>query len=257
MKWTVEANNQIGAFPYFVRFTARKLIEEKNRENNKFLVEIEDVLKIKENESIKNLLNIDYELNNIEYKQNLSMNICGGIRGCKRTFFDDMEIAKLFYRVLEESNILRTIEETRGTRRNSSIKAAISGCPNSCSRPQVQDLSIVGYNKPKLTDQECIKCGKCEKECVLDLITVNENININMDECIGCGKCISACPTGSIDKGEEGYRILVGGRLGKDPSLARIYGEFTNLKDLENGLEEVLEKFKKCLENGVRFSDIL
>lgn len=257
MKWTVEANNQIGAFPYFARFTARRLIEKNNKDKDKLIVEIEDVLAIKENKEIKKLLDLDYDLNNIEYNQNLRINICGGIRGCKRTYFDDMEVTKLFYRVLEKSQILKTIEENRETRKNSSLKVAISGCPNSCSRPQIQDLAIVGYHNPKLTNKDCIACGSCKDRCVLNLIEVEKEVRVKMEDCIGCGNCIGICPTGTIDSGEMGYRILVGGRLGKDPQLAKTYKQVTTMKDLEKSLENILESFNESLKTGVKFSDLL
>lgn len=257
MEWTVEANNEIGAFPYFARFRARKLIESNNKKINKNIVEMEDVLKIKEDEYIKKLLEIDYKLNNIEYKQNLKINICGGIRGCKRSHFDDMEVAKIFYKVLEETQILKVIETSKETRKNSSLKAAISGCPNSCSQPQIQDIGIVGYRKPKVIDGKCIQCGLCGQSCVLDLIEIDSEARIEIDSCIGCGKCIEVCPSGSIVELEKGYRILVGGRLGKLPQLAKTYVEVTSLEDLEFYLRRLIKNFEKCLKEGIRFSDLV
>jgi ferredoxin len=45
----------------------------------------------------------------------------------------------------------------------------------------------------------CIGCGKCEKECKYDAITMGNNLAfIDADKCKLCRKCVSVCPTNSI-----------------------------------------------------------
>jgi electron transport complex protein RnfB len=45
----------------------------------------------------------------------------------------------------------------------------------------------------------CIGCGKCEKVCNFEAITIENNLSfIDSDKCKLCRKCFAECPTGAI-----------------------------------------------------------
>ena len=45
----------------------------------------------------------------------------------------------------------------------------------------------------------CIGCGKCEKECKFDAITIENNLAfIDHEKCKLCRKCAPVCPTNAI-----------------------------------------------------------
>ncbi|MCD8140223.1 MAG: RnfABCDGE type electron transport complex subunit B [Planctomycetaceae bacterium] len=47
----------------------------------------------------------------------------------------------------------------------------------------------------KICAHACIACKKCEKECPVDAIHVNNLLaEIDYDKCISCGKCVKVCP---------------------------------------------------------------
>jgi dissimilatory sulfite reductase (desulfoviridin) alpha/beta subunit len=45
--------------------------------------------------------------------------------------------------------------------------------------------------------------------------------HIDYTKCLSCGKCISACPSGTLRGLQTGWRILIGGKLGRHPQLGR------------------------------------
>ncbi len=56
---------------------------------------------------------------------------------------------------------------------------------------------------PSLDQASCIGCGKCEKVCQVDVITMAENNGkkipvIDESICLGCGLCVRACPNKSL-----------------------------------------------------------
>ncbi|MFR3071795.1 MAG: 4Fe-4S dicluster domain-containing protein [Paeniclostridium sp.] len=57
------------------------------------------------------------------------------------------------------------------------------------------------------------KCGKCEKACPIDAISLikdengNKKIDIDYDVCLGCGVCARNCHKGSIIL-KEGKKII-------------------------------------------------
>lgn len=51
----------------------------------------------------------------------------------------------------------------------------------------------------KACTASCIGCGKCQKECQHDAITIVNNLAfIDSEKCKLCRKCVAVCPTGSI-----------------------------------------------------------
>ena len=51
----------------------------------------------------------------------------------------------------------------------------------------------------KACQNACIGCGKCQKVCKFEAITVENNVAfIDNEKCKACGMCVSECPTGAI-----------------------------------------------------------
>ncbi|SDK56830.1 4Fe-4S binding domain-containing protein [Maridesulfovibrio ferrireducens] len=55
--------------------------------------------------------------------------------------------------------------------------------------------------KKKPTENECIKCKKCNELCPMDVDVmgaISNGLSVNSTECILCGQCSNVCPVGAI-----------------------------------------------------------
>ncbi|MBN2772992.1 MAG: Fe-S cluster domain-containing protein [Prolixibacteraceae bacterium] len=88
--------------------------------------------------------------------------------------------------------------------------ACVDACPKNLIElrkkfPKDRKIVIACRNEDKggvarkACNVACIGCGKCEKECKFDAITIENNLAfIDSDKCKLCRKCVSVCPTNSI-----------------------------------------------------------
>lgn len=126
------------------------------------------------------------------------------------------------------------------------MKLAVSGCPNSCSMPQIKDFGVHAI-EPVFVDPDsgCIECMRCVETCREDAITVKDgHVSIDKEKCVHCGLCARACPVGSIKAFEKKYRVMIGGKVGRHPKFALDLlpqaDESTTLKALDVCVDMIL-----------------
>jgi Pyruvate/2-oxoacid:ferredoxin oxidoreductase delta subunit len=67
---------------------------------------------------------------------------------------------------------------------------------------------------PNVIEEQCVGCGKCEKVCPIQAISLKENDNkkkkavINEEICLGCGVCVRNCPKKSLILKSRKERVI-------------------------------------------------
>jgi len=250
MNWTDEANEAISKVPFFVRKRVRKGVEEEAARSGAIEVRLEHVRTCQ-----KRFLNrMEGEVKGFQVET------CFGPSGCPNRVVIHEDFPQKIEDCLAPRNLKSFLQEkVKGPLKiHHEFRVSVSDCPNACSRPQIADLGLIGARSPKLTDDPCSRCGACVQVCREGAISLPEGRPVlDPSRCLSCGQCITACPTGTLQEKDRGYRLLVGGKLGRHPRLAvEIPGVY--------GLEETLKRIERCLDQyqgrcqqGERFGEIL
>lgn len=252
MEWTKEAEKAVSRVPFFVRKRVKKRVEEEAALVDSKIVTMEHV----DRSQKKFLGNMENEV------QGYQVETCFGQSGCPNRVTDEDDLAER----LEETMKARDWKAYMKTRVDGPLKmhhefrVSASTCPNSCSRPQIVDLGLIGACLPELTDEDCTQCGACVDACAEDAITLEdgaENPTIDFDKCLACAKCIQACPTGTLAEGEKGYRALVGGKLGRHPQLGMDLGRIFTTDQVIEVLNACLDFYQENNVEGERFGAVV
>lgn len=148
---------------------------------------------------------------------------CKGPReGCANRAAPDDALAADLDAVFRERDFgagLRALVGAKLKRRHE-FTVAIADCPNACSRPQIADLGLIGAAEPQQTAEVCHQCMGCVHACREGAI-VHPGLLPILDpaKCVRCGACTRVCLSGTLQVGRRGWRVLVGGRLGRHPRL--------------------------------------
>jgi dissimilatory sulfite reductase (desulfoviridin) alpha/beta subunit len=138
------------------------------------------------------------------------------------------------------------------------FRISISDCPNACSRPQIFDVGLIGACRPEVSDEICNECGACQEVCRENAIVMNDSVPIvDYSRCLSCGQCLEVCPTGTLREGARGYRILVGGKLGRHPRLGTEISGIYELDEVLQVVDGCLDYYRGKCHGGERFGEIL
>ena len=140
------------------------------------------------------------------------------------------------------------------------FRITLAGCPNACSQPQIKDIGIIGALIPEISNKKCIMCGICVEICqenAIKFFTGKKAPEIDYNLCMKCGKCVNECSTGTIKKGREGFRILLGGKLGRHPQLGLELNGIYNENEVLKIIKKCIGIFKQNTRDGKRFTEII
>ncbi|MFW5489676.1 MAG: 4Fe-4S binding protein [Desulfovibrio sp.] len=156
------------------------------------------------------------------------VNGCRGAtdRGCPRALPVEADWLERLGKVVEDAGwpefLLHAQKDASpaGPKKHTHFRIAVAACPNGCSRPHIADLGLIRAVRPTVNPDSCIGCGVCRQVCPDGAIRMNNKLPvIDREVCQRCGRCIAACPSHSLLPEHEGWRVLVGGHLGRHPRL--------------------------------------
>ncbi|MCD4741928.1 MAG: 4Fe-4S binding protein [Desulfobacteraceae bacterium] len=254
MIWSDRADKALKKVPFFIRKKVKQKVETFVEQKGKASVDLTDVNELKQNFLSKN--GMEKEIKGYE------VTTCFGSSGCPNSANSCTELAKDIENILKKENILSFLKENvkDGLKFHHEFRIALSDCPNACSRPQIVDIGIIGASIPGLSEEPCTLCNACVEVCDENAISLNEDDEkplIDYDQCLMCKKCIKVCPTQTIIEKEKGFRILLGGRLGRHPRLAMEIPFLLPHDQVLDIVKKCVKFYKENSKNGKRFSHLL
>ncbi|MEG1802221.1 MAG: (4Fe-4S)-binding protein [Lachnospiraceae bacterium] len=141
------------------------------------------------------------------------------------------------------------------------FKIAVGGCPNNCTKPNLNDFGIVGQKIPLFDASKCKNCKVCamEQACPMGAARVmNGVLSIQKDLCNNCGRCVTKCIFHGNDESILGFKVYIGGRWGKKTAQGKPLNRiFTSEEELYEVLDKALLLFKEQGIDGERFADTI
>jgi dissimilatory sulfite reductase (desulfoviridin) alpha/beta subunit len=192
------------------------------------------------------------------------VSVCSGGRGCAHAAFPAADLAGELTCLLEQADIPGFLRNALGEnlRPHHAVRVSLSDCPNACSRPQIADIGIIGAKVPGVGENACTGCNACLQTCPDQAIRLTDSPDgvqkpvIDLTRCQRCGKCIHVCPSQSLETVQTGFRVLLGGRLGRHPRLAMEMPDLYSRDQVLSIVDTCLNYYKAHSRNGKRFSHL-
>jgi dissimilatory sulfite reductase (desulfoviridin) alpha/beta subunit len=252
MKWTLEAEAAIKKVPFFVRKRVRSRVESEAAAAGGKMVGIKDVRSTQK----RYLSGMASEIKGYQ------LDACFGPSGCKNRIGNADTLVKHLEKTLKHAGILEFLTKTAGPtlKFHHEFRVSLAECPNACSQPQIKDVGVIAACEPKVTDAECTLCEACKEACPDDAVTIDteaEKPIVAPDLCMACGNCITACPSGTLAEGLRGYKVLLGGKLGRHPRLAKQLPGIHDENEVLAIVRTCIDYYKDNSRRGQRFSELL
>ena len=250
MKWAKEAEEAVSKVPFFVRKRVKKRVEEEAARLGAGEVTLEHVKTSQQR-----------FLNRMEEEvKGFQVETCFGPSGCPNRAVAYDDLAKKIEGLLAKRDLKDFLRSrVKGPLKlHHEFRVCISDCPNACSRPQISDIGLIGARRPQISPEECLQCGACVEACREGAIFLAGNWPvIDWKKCVSCGQCISACPTRTLEEEKRGFRVQIGGKLGRHPRLAEEMPGIHSLEATAEIIDRCLDHYQKHCQHGERFGEIL
>ncbi len=252
MNWTPEAESAVGKVPFFVRKRVKAQVEKEALSAGKRRVDIDDVRAAQ----ARYLNNMEREI------KGYRIDACFGSGGCPNRTIESDGLFRRIEETLQNADLLDFLKThvSGPLKFHHEFTVTLADCPNACSQPQIRDIGIIGAAVPGVSDEECTGCGACVAACKETAVRLEDDgktPRIDMGRCLYCGSCAAGCPTGAIMTKDKGYRVLLGGKLGRHPRLGMELSGLFNEDEVVEIVGECLRFYKEKGQNGERFAALV
>lgn len=176
--------------------------------------------------------------------------------------FDPWGLKPEIERKLKEVDITNMIIDKLSLKRPISnhhkFTVSLAGCANGCVHPETRAFGLSGVVKPMINDNECSECYLCVDGCKQNAIILRRgHPEIDDAVCDYCGHCIKVCPKLVFEPEETGFRVFVGGRLGRFHQPGFVLFRFTDKATVMKALGAVTSLIKDKATGEESITDII
>jgi len=180
---------------------------------------------------------------------------CPGSSVCRFGLVNTEELAKKLDRVAFGKDVPKK------------FKVAISGCLNSCAKPQENDLGFQAQGEPEVDLSKCIGCTLCARVCEkvcsrgkrepAIIMGKNKRPIYRKKNCFFEGDCIRVCPVNAWRVKRRGFAVYIGGKIGRFPKFGIKIADFVDEKQISKIIKNTISCYNKIAEKGERFGEAL
>ncbi|MCX5875784.1 MAG: 4Fe-4S binding protein [Deltaproteobacteria bacterium] len=253
MEWENDAKQAMAKVPFFVRKRVKKRVETEAQQAGAARVTMVHVAACQQR----------YLHHQEDEVQGFTVESCFGQSGCPSRIDTGEALSPRLEALLRAHNLKEFMQSrvSGPLKLHHEFRLTLADCPNACSRPQIVDIGLISASLPTTrSESPCSECGACLAACKEEAITLAEpepGPQFDWQRCLACGQCAKACPTGAIVQNLSGYRILLGGKLGRHPQLGRELSEIFSAETTLAIIDTCLAHFKAENKQGERFGELL
>jgi len=249
--WDRDAEQLLRRVPFFVRHRVRKKAEEDVTAAGRSRVTVVDLEESKK----RQLQRLSEEV------KGYTLETCFGGSGCHNAVVVSPELVSRLEELLERADLLSFLRNHLGEKLklHHQFRVTLADCPNSCSQPQIKDIGIIGEAEVTCDPEACTGCGECAAACEDSAVTLEADrlVGIDCESCVRCGACARVCPTEALMTGRGSHRVLVGGKLGRHPQLARELARGLDADQVVALVSRIVEVYKANARKGERLGAVM